>query len=108
MTWMKAKTGADFIDVITEEGPDRIMASTATASRLIMQRILVSRDQHESKELALVAHHDCGKNPVSKAKHLKQLKMAGKIMDTWNLGMHIMMLWVDEQGQVELLEEITP
>jgi len=106
--WMKNKTGADFIDVITEAGPDRLMASTATASRLILKRILVSRDRHKSDQLALVAHHDCAGNPVSKAAHLQDLNRAAKILATWNLGMNIMLLWVDENWEVELIQEIKP
>lgn len=106
--WMKERTGAEFIDVITEAGPDKIMASTATASRLILKRILISRDKHQSTNLAIVAHHDCAGNPVSKDTHLSHLKRAAKIMSTWNLGMRIMMLWVNENWEVELVEEISP
>jgi len=105
-TWMKAKTGATYIDVITEAGPDRVMSLTATASRLILSRILVSRDQHQSKQLALVAHNDCAGNPVSKADHLKHLTQAGKIISTWDLGMDLMMLWVNEDWEVELVDEV--
>lgn len=104
--WMKDRTGAEFIDVITEAGPDRIMSSTATASRLILQRILVSRDKHASTQLALVAHTDCAGNPVSKKQHLQHLKQAGKIISTWDLDMDVMMLWVNENWEVELIEEI--
>ncbi len=103
--WMKTKTGADYIDVITEAGPDRMMASTATASRLILKRILVSRDKHNSTELALVAHHDCAGNPVTKEQHIHHLRQAAKIMATWNLGMNIMMLWVDENWEVNPISE---
>lgn len=106
--WMKATTGATYIDVITEAGPDRIMSSTATASRLILNRILVSRDKHASNQIALVAHHDCAGNPVSKAQHIEHLTQAGKIMATWNLGMTIYMLWVNEKWQVELISTINP
>ena len=104
--WMKAYTGATYIDVITEAGPDKIMASTATASRLILKRILVSRDKHKSKQLALVAHHDCAGNPVSKEKRMEQLTQAAKIMATWNLEMNILMLWVDENWKVELISSM--
>lgn len=106
--WMKQKTGAEYIDVITEAGPDRIMSSTATASRLILQRILVSRDTHKSTELALVAHDDCAGNPVSKEEHLKHLCKSKKIIETWELGMHVMMIWVNENWEVELIDEINP
>ena len=106
--WMKQKTGADYIDVITESGPDRIMASTATASRLILQRILVSHHNNKSTQLALVAHHDCSGNLVSKAEHLEHLRKAAKIIETWQLDMKIMTIWVDENWQVELIEEINP
>jgi len=104
--WMQTRTGARYIDAITEAGPDRIMASTATASRLIMQRILVSRDKHGSRELALVAHFDCSGNPGSKQHHLKQLQQAARILETWNLDMHIMLLWVNADWQVELIDEL--
>lgn len=106
--WMKQKTGADYIDVITEAGPDKLMASTATASRLILKRILVSRDKHQSQVLALVAHHDCAGNPVSKEDHLKHLHRAAKILETWNLRMQILLIWVNEVWEVELIEEINP
>lgn len=104
--WMKSHTGASYIDVITEAGPDRIMASTATASRLILNRILVSRDMHHSKEIALVAHHDCAGNPGTKEKHLLHLRQSAKIMATWHLGMKIFMLWVDKNWQVELISTL--
>ncbi len=106
--WMKQKTGAEFIDVITEAGPDKLMASTATASRLILQRILVSRDKHKSRQLALVAHHDCAGNPGSKSDHLRYLQRSAKILGSWNLGMTVMLLWVDKNWNVELVEEIAP
>ena len=103
---MKAYTGAKQVDVITEAGPDRIMASTATASRLILQRILMSRDRNQSEHLALVAHFDCRGNPNSKEAHLKQLHQAGKIIETWGLGMNLLMLWVNDKWEVELVKEI--
>jgi len=104
--WMKAHTGAEYIDVITEAGPDKIMSSTATASRLILKRILVSRDIHKANSLALVAHHDCAGNPVSKKEHLAHLDHAAKILKTWNLGMQILLLWVNREWQVELIDSI--
>ena len=104
--WMKAYTGATYIDVITEAGPDKVMASTATASRLILKRILVSRDKHHSKQIALVAHHDCAGNPGSREQHMGYLQQSAKIMATWHLGMTILMLWVDENWQVELISSI--
>ena len=104
--WMKAYSGATYIDVITEAGPDKIMASTATASRLILNRILVSRDKHHAKQIALVAHHDCAGNPGSKAQHLEHLQQSAKIMATWHLGMTILLLWVDENWHVEFISSI--
>lgn len=104
--WMKERTGATYIDVITEAGPDKIMSSTATASRLILSRVLVSRDKHQSRQLALVAHADCAGNPVSKQAHFKHLEQAGKIISTWELGMNIMMLWVDKNWEVHLIDEL--
>jgi carbonic anhydrase len=104
-TWMKEKTGAQYIDVVTEAGPDKIMSSTATASRLILKRVLVSRDMHKSRDLALVAHYDCAGNPGTKEAHLRHLKQAGKIISTWELCMNIIMLWVDKNWDVHLVDE---
>ncbi|MBC8376018.1 MAG: hypothetical protein H8E26_08215 [FCB group bacterium] len=104
--WMKNYTGATYIDVITEAGPDKMMSSTATASRLILKRILVSRDKHHSRQIALVAHHDCAGNPVSKEQHMNHLQQSAKIMATWHLDMTIIMLWVDENWKVELISSI--
>ena len=106
--WMKERTGAEYIDVITEAGPDRILASTATASRLILERILISRDKHDSKDLAVVAHHDCAGNPVTREQHLADLKRAARILSTWNLEMKLLLLWVNSDWKVEMIEEINP
>jgi len=104
LTWMKAHTGADYVDSITFAGPDGMLEDDRHPHfENLMERILISRDKHGSKTLALIAHYDCAGNPGPKDMHLQQLDAAFKTLKAQNLGMHFLALWIDENWEVELV-----
>ena len=104
--WMKEQYGLDYIDTITEPGPDKILASAqGQLVESIKSRLLISVKAHGSKIIAIVAHNDCAGNPVDKEQHLLHVKKSIQTVCSWNLPVEkIIGLWVNEDWKVEVIE----
>ncbi|MBU0479384.1 hypothetical protein KKC91_12610 [bacterium] len=98
--WMKNEFKVDYVDTITEPGPNKILADDEDVES-IKKRVLISVQKHGSKNIAIVSHHDCAGNPVDKETQMKQLELAVKTVDSWGLNVNITGLWVDESWKVE-------
>ena len=104
---VQRRTGARFVDSITEAGPDGILArsGTSAAARAIRRRLGVSEKAHGSRTCYVVAHHDCAGNPVSRAQHLKHVARAVARVRKWAPGMTVIPLWVDGKWKVHELRD---
>jgi len=100
--WMRRKCGADYVDTITEPGPVKLLAEARDTQvlRSIRRRVEISVTRHGSKDIAIVAHHDCAGNPVEKERQLDQLSKAAAVVDGWALGLKVYQLWVDSDWRV--------
>ena len=100
--WLRSEFGVDFVDTITEPGPDSIV-SNPTHERLdsIKKRLLISVNGHGSRVVALVGHHDCAGNPVSKEKHLQEVQKGCERLGLWGLPIRIIGFWIGEDWKVE-------
>lgn len=95
--WMRSKYGVDYVDMITEPGPDEILAHRhpdLTAS--IKKRVLISVEKHGSPVIAIVSHGDCAGNPVSQDEHLGHLRKSMELVRSWELPVEIVGVWLDE------------
>ena len=105
--FIKSNYHVDFVDTITEAGPDKILADNTDATTIesIKKRVLVSTEKHGSKKIIIVAHYDCAGNPVDKETHLKHLQEARNTINSWGLltDIQIVTVWVDENWQVNLI-----
>ena len=103
--WLKKHYGVDYVDMITEPGPERLLAEGKDRRGIgsIRRRLQISVTRHNSKLVAVVGHHDCAGNPTDKETQLKQLSSAGKTVESWNFGVRVVELWVDEKCQVQRL-----
>ncbi len=105
--FIKSNYHVDFVDTITEAGPDKILADNTDATTIesIKKRVLVSTEKHGSKKIIIVAHYDCAGNPVDKETHLKHLQEARNTINSWGLltDIQILTVWVDENWQVNLI-----
>jgi hypothetical protein len=102
--YLRSRYNLDFIDTITEPGPVKILAENQAGVESIKQRVKISVEGHGSKLIALIAHHDCAGNPVSKEIQLQQLEAAIKIIRSWNYDVQCINLWVDDKWQVVPVE----
>jgi hypothetical protein len=101
--WLKREHGVDYVDSITEPGPVRILAEARDIATLesIRHRLSISVTKHGSKRVAIIAHADCAGNPADKQAQLGQLRAAAATVLSWGMGLHVDLLWLDDDWQVE-------
>ncbi|OGN99613.1 MAG: hypothetical protein A2Y59_05785 [Chloroflexi bacterium RBG_13_52_14] len=102
MEYMKKKYKVDYVDTITEPGPNGILASNKDHATVesIKRRVVISTGKHGSKYIAVVGHHDCAGNPVDKNTHLMHIRNAIKTVKSWGFNTEVIGLWVDENWKV--------
>jgi len=104
--WMRQHLGVEYVDTITEPGPDRVMTlGSPEGLESIRTRVLVSVEKHRSRAVAICAHHDCAGNPVSRESHRDQLRECVRIIQSWKLPVRVLALWVNEHWTVEVVSD---
>jgi hypothetical protein len=100
--WLKQQFQADYVDMITEPGPDGLMtAGPISTLESIKSRVSISVNAHRSRVVAVVAHHDCSGYPASKEEHLAAVRKCADIVASWLFPVRVLGLWVDEHWGVE-------
>jgi len=101
--YMKTNFNVDFVDVITEPGPVKVMTEAGSAFQVysIQQRLLLSQERHSSQHLGVVAHYDCAANPVEKSKQVEQLRQSLSYIRLWGYKGTVVGLWVNENLEAE-------
>ncbi|MCW4006958.1 MAG: hypothetical protein NWF04_10280 [Candidatus Bathyarchaeota archaeon] len=102
LVYLKSRFSVDFVDVITEPAPVKIISEAKDAAKLdsIWERLKISQEKHGSRCLAVVANYDCAANPVSKNTQLKQLQKSLSTLRQQGFNGHLLGLWVDENWTV--------
>jgi hypothetical protein len=105
--WMKENVGVDFVDMVTEPGPDKVInhCSPEDLAR-ITEKVKISVEKHGSKHVVISGHDDCAGHPVSKEQHVEDVKKAMQIIKSWNLPVTIYGVWINSGWQVELIDTI--
>lgn len=100
--YLLEKYEADYVDSITEPGPDKILAFTEDEIIVenIKKRVDISVNQHGSRTITIVGHYDCAGNPVDEKTHKEHVLKSIDTIKTWNMGTEILGLYVDENWQV--------
>ncbi len=103
--YLQRKYNANYVDTITEPGPNRILAEQADQQKLdsIFQRLEISIKKHNSVGLAIVGHHDCAGNPTSKDEQERHIQKSIEFLKTKYPDLDIVGLWVDDSWQVQEL-----
>lgn len=92
------KYGVDFVDAVTEPGPDKILAENTDVFLIesIKKKVGISVKHHGAKIIAIVGHADCAGNPSKKEDHLKQLRESKKTVESFGFNANVISLWIDE------------
>ena len=102
--WAKAKFGVDYVDMITEAGPDRLLAASDNSS--IRERVRISVEKHGSKAIVVAGHYDCAGNPVDKEQHLRDIRKSMERIKSWGFDARVIGIWIDENWQVHELSDL--
>ncbi len=100
--WMKKHSKADFVDMITEPGPNKILADNHEINLIhsLKKRVEISVVKHASAQIAIIGHFDCAGNPVNKETQLSQIKAAVHMIQSWGFQIPVIGLWVDDDWTV--------
>jgi hypothetical protein len=108
ITYLKKCFNADYVDMITEAGPNRILSEGTEAGKLaaIEARVRISVEQHSSVGIAVVGHHDCAGNPCEETEQPEHTSAAVQRISRIFPTVPVIGLWVDADWSVHELEDI--
>ena len=103
--FMKKKFGVHYVDMITEPGPDKILADNKEKYKIgsIRQRLEISVRQHGSRIILMAGHEHCAGNPVDKMTHIAQILNSAATIRNWFPEVEIIPVWIGEDWEVEPL-----
>ena len=100
--YLQERFAADHVDVISEPGPNIILAedSDVNAVESIERRVGISVNHHGSVGIAVAGHYDCAGNPSSVAKQNQHTTAAIRRVQTMFPHITVIGLWVDDNWEV--------
>lgn len=104
LDWLKLHCNVHYVDLITEPGADKVLTQGPTETiAAIKRKAQFSFQVRQSGLIAVVAHHDCLANPVSKGEHWEAIEESVRVINSWGWSARILGLWVNEWGSVDLV-----
>jgi hypothetical protein len=121
LNYIKQTYGTGYVDLITDIGPNRILAEKRASFRhgkksfldgiwakfmiaSIKERLAVSVKKHGSKLFFIVGHGCCAGNTAHKQAQIVHLHEAKKTVDSFGFSKKIILLWVEQDWKT--VEEI--
>lgn len=95
----------DYIDMVTVPGANKVISDNTdkTIIENLRKRVEISVTKHKSESIAIVGHHDCAGNPVEESEQKRQIKDGMKVLESWDMKIPIIGLWVDQNWNVNEL-----
>jgi len=105
--YLQNRFDVKFVDMITEPGPNRLLAEAEEEDdgrvKSILLRCGISINNHGSVGIAVVGHHDCAGNPAEEAQQKRQIEQAISFLkQRWDT-VEIIGLWLDADFRVHEL-----
>lgn len=121
LAFIKSRYGSSFVDLVTDIGPNKLLAVRKANFRhgkktfldsvwamfvikSIRERLKVSVHNHHAKMFFIVAHEHCAGNPAHKEDQLVHLREAQKTVALFGFKKEIKLLWV--QNDWKTVEEV--
>ncbi len=105
INWMRENLSVDYVDMITEPGPDRLLAEGGAGVDSVKARVLISVNKHGSDTILMVSHDDCAGNPVSPAEHAEHLGRSINLIRSWKLPVkRVLGAWIGQDWKVQITE----
>jgi hypothetical protein len=106
INYLKEKFKIEYIDSITEVGPNLVLAEKKDADLIdyLLKKIQISLKKHNSMGIAVVGHHECVGNPAGREEQIIHIQKSIEFLKQRYEDVKILGLWVDENWQVQPLE----
>ena len=102
--WMKLHVNVEYVDLVTEPGPDLVLSEGTTyVIDDIVRKARFSVERHASPVVAVCGHHDCAANGADKEKHFEQIEESVRVLLSYQLGVRVLGLWLSEWNSIELV-----
>ena len=100
--YMMNRFHADYVDVISEPGPNAILAqgSDTATMQSIEQRVRISVQKHKSVGIAVVGHFDCTGNSCGDEEQQQQTRAAVRHIHNVFPTVPVIGLWIDKRWTV--------
>ena len=104
--WMKKQFRLDYVDMITEPGPDKVLAHVQVhANHSIKAKAQISALAHGSTIIVIAGHDDCAGNPVERDQPLADINKAVQTIHSWNLPFEkVIGVWVNKDWKIEVID----
>ncbi|NOY36880.1 MAG: hypothetical protein GXO83_04830 [Chlorobi bacterium] len=101
--YLKEHCAADYVDMITLPGPEKVLAGEDEESekKRIRECIAISVEKHGSAMIGVFAHHDCAGNPASRDTKEFQVKKSAALIKSWFPETEITGFYINENREVE-------
>lgn len=111
MDYLKNNYDIDYFDAANEAGPLLTLTKKTNKCRLISlkEHIITSLEEHDSKYIFLVGHHDCTDNPGDRAFQEHQMDEAlDYLQRAYGRKITYVGLYVNENWEVEEYVKLLP
>jgi hypothetical protein len=102
IAYLKERFKVDYVDVVSEPGPNKILAEGINQKLLesIWTRVEISLTKHDSLGIAVIGHHDCAGNPVAEPDQRDHTAAAVRRVRNRFGSVPVIGLWVDRNWEV--------
>ena len=102
--WMKLNTNVEYVDLITEPGPDKALNDGPVhIIDEIVRKVSFSILHHSSNVVAVTGHHDCAANDADKEEHIEQVLEGIRVLLSYQINARVLGLYLNEWNSVELV-----
>ena len=103
--WMREQYNIDYVDVISEPGPDKLLAEGwPSDTQPVQKKVSFSVEAHASRIVGICGHFDCAGNPATPGEHREQIRRSVQLARGWGLAAQVVGLWLNEHWQIEVVE----
>lgn len=98
--WIRKRSGADYVDTVTEPGMDKRLSGDAAVAEAVRKKAVISVRAHGSRTIVVSGHADCAGNPVPDDAHRRQIAECVRVVQTWGTGAEVIGVFVDSERRV--------
>ena len=103
ISWIKENYSLDYVDNITEPGPDKLVSEGKI--ELLKPKINISIKLHGSNLVVVSGHHNCAGNPISKEEHLTQIRKSIGVIKSLEMSVEVIGIWINDKWEIEPVKE---